>query len=133
MKWMGDAPNKSGEKVVTDVIQLGIDHEEIRDEIYTQMVKQTTGNPRKYWICIYNADSFRESNLKGWELLAMVCGFFPPSPEILPMVLYHISNPPAGDEFKNLAEKCLANQKTVTDKGNRKRAPIPEEVMFPPI
>jgi len=42
MKWMGDIPNKSGEKVVTDLIQLGIDHEELRDEIWTQIIKQTT-------------------------------------------------------------------------------------------
>jgi len=116
MKWMGDIPNKSGEKVVTDLIQLGIDHEELRDEIYTQIIKQTTQNPRP------------ESNLKGWELMAMLCAFFPPSPEILPMVMYHIANPPAGQDFRKMAEKCIQNQKVVAEKGQRKRSPIPEEV-----
>ncbi|PRP84330.1 class VII unconventional myosin [Planoprotostelium fungivorum] len=116
MKWMGDMPNKMGEKVVTDLIQSGIDHEDLRDEIYTQVVKQTTQNPR------------RESNVKGWEMLAMLCGTFPASPEVAPMVLYHIANPPSGDEYQKLAERALINQKTVMDKGQRKRAPIPEEV-----
>eukprot|EP01117_Protostelium_nocturnum_P014956 TRINITY_DN574_c0_g2_i1.p1 TRINITY_DN574_c0_g2~~TRINITY_DN574_c0_g2_i1.p1 ORF type:complete len:2184 (+),score=918.74 TRINITY_DN574_c0_g2_i1:142-6693(+) len=116
MKFMGDAPNKLGDKVVGDLIQFGCDQEELRDEIYAQVVKQSTNNPR------------RESNLKGWELLSMVCGSFLPTPDIQPMIVQHIANPPHDSNSERWSALCVEAMKNVREKGNRKRGPIPEEV-----
>jgi len=44
--------------------------EEIRDEIFCQLVKQTSGNP--------SVDSL----VKGWKLMAICCAVFPPSDEL---------------------------------------------------
>ncbi|KAJ3442131.1 myosin vii xv [Anaeramoeba flamelloides] len=49
------------------ILQNGIDHPELRDEIYVQICKQTSRNPNP------------QSNLRGWGALCLVSQTFPPS------------------------------------------------------
>lgn len=49
--------------------------EELRDEIYCQLIKQTTNNPSP------------ASDLKGWQLIAICAGAFPPSKDFEPYLL----------------------------------------------
>lgn len=64
---MKDASNrKTDEELVREIIQLGIDNIGIRSEIFSQMCKQLSSNPRN------------ESVLRGWELLSIICGCLTP-------------------------------------------------------
>lgn len=51
--------------------------EELRDEVYCQVIKQTTNNPSS------------KSALKGWELLGILAGAFAPSKDFEPYLLSH--------------------------------------------
>ena len=51
--------------------------EELRDEIYCQLIKQTTNNPNP------------ESLKRGWQLFGICSGAFPPSKEFEPFLLTH--------------------------------------------
>ena len=47
-------------------------------EMYLQLMKQTTGNPDP------------DSALKGWKLIAVVCGFIPPSQNLVPYLSAYV-------------------------------------------
>ncbi|KAF9403801.1 hypothetical protein BGX21_009897 [Mortierella sp. AD011] len=54
-------------KLVLELIKKGLDHGELRDEIYVQLCKQLTENPS------------REGSIKGWHLFTIVLITFAPS------------------------------------------------------
>uniref|UniRef100_A0A8C7YUG1 Myosin VIIAa n=1 Tax=Oryzias sinensis TaxID=183150 RepID=A0A8C7YUG1_9TELE len=77
MKYMGDYPSKRTRSVneLTDQIFEGaLKAEPLKDEIYCQILKQLTDNHVKY------------SEEKGWELLWLCTGLFPPSNVLLPHI-----------------------------------------------
>ncbi|XP_023197958.1 unconventional myosin-VIIa-like isoform X2 [Xiphophorus maculatus] len=77
MKYMGDYPSKRARSVneLTDQIFEGaLKAEPLKDEIYCQILKQLTDNHIKF------------SEEKGWELLWLCTGLFPPSNILLPHV-----------------------------------------------
>merc|ERR1719193_1104349 len=68
--YMSDRKAKIGmtiNSVAMDIVDLGFNNPNLRDEIYIQLCKQTSENPR------------RESLRRGWELIAISLAFFPPS------------------------------------------------------
>ena len=68
--YMSDRKAKQGmtiNSVALDITTLGYSRVPLRDEIFVQLCKQTTDNPKK------------ESLRRGWELLAICLAFFPPS------------------------------------------------------
>ncbi|XP_041913733.1 unconventional myosin-VIIb isoform X1 [Alosa sapidissima] len=70
LKYMGDYPTRQqvSPLELTDIIFGGATkHEELRDEIYCQIMKQMTSNNN------------RHSVEHGWHLLWLCCGLFPPS------------------------------------------------------
>ncbi|XP_063056384.1 unconventional myosin-VIIa [Engraulis encrasicolus] len=70
LKYMGDYPTRQQQSPLelTDIIFGGATkHEELRDEIYCQIMKQMTSNNN------------RHSMEQGWQLLWLCCGLFPPS------------------------------------------------------
>lgn len=52
------------------ILQLGLVKADLVDEIYLQLMKQLTKNPK------------RDSSVRGWSLLAMCTASFPPSPAL---------------------------------------------------
>lgn len=68
--------------------------EELRDEIFCQLIKQTTENPMP------------ESTQKGWQLMAIAAGTYPPSREFEPYLMYyceqHKEDPVVGDLAKSV-------------------------------
>ena len=65
--YMGDIHLPFPAMLAHDVLRKGYDLADLRDEIYVQIIKQVTSNPRP------------ESIAKGWQVLCMCCGTFPPS------------------------------------------------------
>ena len=73
--YMSDRKAKQGmtiNSVALDITSLGYARSPLRDEIFVQLCKQTTENPKK------------ESLRRGWELLAICLAFFPPSTTFAP-------------------------------------------------
>lgn len=67
LKYGGESPSvKSDLLLVQEIIQVGIEKRELRDEIYSQLLKQTRHDNK-------------QQTLKIWELMAYVCACFPPS------------------------------------------------------
>ncbi|XP_046408434.1 uncharacterized protein LOC124172941 isoform X2 [Ischnura elegans] len=73
--YMGDRKAKPGmtlNSVALDLCSKAYSQPRLRDELYVQICRQTTENPR------------RESLRRGWELLALCLAFFPPSEKFQP-------------------------------------------------
>ncbi len=65
--YMGDKQMPFAPMLAQDVLRKGFENKELRDEIYCQIIKQLSNNPRS------------ESIAKGWQLLCMCVATFPPS------------------------------------------------------
>lgn len=65
--YCGDRQLPYPASLASEVLRLGYEFKELRDEIYLQIIKQVTNNPKP------------ESVAKGWQLICMSVGTFPPS------------------------------------------------------
>jgi myosin-7 len=91
--------------------------EELRDEVYCQLVKQTTNND--------NLDS----NLKGWQLMAICCGAFPPSNDFEPYLRSYLQkHREKPDNVGSYAEYCLRCLIKSQSLGVRRETPTSIEV-----
>lgn len=80
--YMGDRKARPGISLNSLLMEiLGTAHVQalLRDELFVQLCKQTTENPR------------RESLLRGWELLTIALAFIPPSPVFQPALLGYLN------------------------------------------
>ncbi|CAJ0957193.1 unnamed protein product [Ranitomeya imitator] len=114
-KYMGDYPSKRMRSVneLTDQIFEGaLKAEPLKDEIYCQILKQLTENHIKY------------SEEKGWELLWLATGLFPPSNILLPHVQRFIQS----RKQHALAADCMHRLQRALRNGSRKYPPHLVEV-----
>ncbi|KAM4590631.1 myosin VIIAa isoform 1-T1 [Fundulus diaphanus] len=115
MKYMGDYPSKRTRSVneLTDQIFEGaLKAEPLKDEIYCQIIKQLTDNHVKY------------SEEKGWELLWLCTGLFPPSNVLLP----HIQRFLQSKKHHPLSGDCMQRLHRALRNGSRKYPPHLVEV-----
>ncbi|XP_064313327.1 unconventional myosin-VIIb [Phalacrocorax carbo] len=115
MKFMGDYPSKqahSSVEVTDQIFVAAIQEEVLRDEIYCQIMKQLTENRNRY------------SVTKGWQLLWLCTGLFPPSKSLLKHAQKFIET----RQKETLAMECSRRIQTVMRSGSRKWAPHPVEV-----
>ncbi|XP_038844411.1 unconventional myosin-VIIa-like [Salvelinus namaycush] len=115
MKYMGDYPSKRARSVneLTDQIFEGaLKAEPLKDEIYCQILKQITENHIKY------------SEEKGWELLWLCTGLFPPSNILLP----HVQKFLQAKKHHPLAPDCMQRLQKALRNGSRKYPPHLVEV-----
>ncbi|NXB63334.1 MYO7B protein, partial [Struthidea cinerea] len=115
MKFMGDYPSKqahSSVEVTDQIFVPAIQEEVLRDEIYCQIMKQLTENRNRY------------SETKGWQLLWLCTGLFPPSKSLLKHTQKFIET----RQKETLALGCRRRIQTVMRSGCRKWAPHPVEV-----
>jgi len=76
--YMGDKQMPFPAMLAQDVLRKGFEHKGLRDEIYMQIIKQLTNNPRP------------ESVTKGWQLMCMCVGTFPPSIDFENYLMHYI-------------------------------------------
>ncbi|XP_069060011.1 unconventional myosin-VIIa [Pleurodeles waltl] len=115
LKYMGDYPSKRMRSVneLTDQIFEGaLKAEPLKDEIFSQILKQLTDNHIKY------------SEEKGWELLWLCSGLFPPSNVLLP----HIQRFLQSRKQHPLANDCMQRIQKALRNGSRKYPPHLVEV-----
>ncbi|KAF5281123.1 hypothetical protein FQR65_LT02989 [Abscondita terminalis] len=80
--YMGDRkarPGVSLNSLLVEIISVAYTQTVLRDELFVQLCRQTTENPR------------RESLLRGWELLAIALSFIPPTPTFQPALLGYLN------------------------------------------
>uniref|UniRef100_A0A8C3Y3G3 Myosin VIIB n=1 Tax=Catharus ustulatus TaxID=91951 RepID=A0A8C3Y3G3_CATUS len=110
-----DYPSKqahSSVEVTDQIFVPAIQEEVLRDEIYCQIMKQLTENRNRY------------SETKGWQLLWLCTGLFPPSKSLLKHAQKFIET----RQKETLAPGCRRRIQTVMRSGCRKWAPHPVEV-----
>ncbi|XP_036379710.1 unconventional myosin-VIIa-like [Megalops cyprinoides] len=115
LKYMGDYPSKRTRSVneLTDQIFEGaLKSEPLKDEIFCQILKQLTENHVKY------------SEEKGWELLWLCTGLFPPSSVLLP----HVQRFLQSRKLHPLAPDCMQRLQKALRNGSRKYPPHLVEV-----
>ena len=78
--YMGDKHMPFPAMLAQDVLRKGYEIPTIRDEIFLQIIKQLSTNPRA------------ESVAKGWQLMCMCVSTFPPSPDFENFLLHYILN-----------------------------------------
>ena len=76
--YMGDKQLPFPAMLAQDILRKGYEFKSIRDEIYLQIIKQLSNNPRP------------ESVAKGWQVMCMCVGTFPPSPDFENFLLHYI-------------------------------------------
>ena len=76
--YMGDKQMPFPAMLAQDILRKGFEYKPIRDEIYMQIIKQLSSNPRP------------ESVAKGWQIMCMCVGTFPPSFDFENFLLHYI-------------------------------------------
>jgi hypothetical protein len=101
------------------ILKKGVAHEELRDEIFCQLCKQTTANPAG------------ESNIKGWELLAFCVSTFYPSQSFMKYLgaYFFQENASSTDSLvREYASFCMKALRRTVMNGVRKFVPSAVEM-----
>ncbi|XP_016380628.1 unconventional myosin-VIIa-like [Sinocyclocheilus rhinocerous] len=115
LKYMGDYPVKHVRTPIDLTNQIfgsATAHVELRDEIYCQIMKQMTNNNHGL------------SMERGWQLLWLCCGLFPPSQ----LLLRHAQRFLESRTREPLASTCLQRMQTMLSIEGRKLPPHQVEV-----
>uniref|UniRef100_H2YRX1 Myosin VIIA n=1 Tax=Ciona savignyi TaxID=51511 RepID=H2YRX1_CIOSA len=115
MKYMGDYPSKKqrhGNEQTDQIFEAPLKHEQLRDEVFCQIMKQLTNNKQSY------------SEERGWELMWLATGVFAPSNQLMPHLHKFL-----GTRRENpMANDCYHRYKRPTTHGHRKYPPHLVEV-----
>lgn len=97
------------------VLQKGLAVEDLRDEIYAQLLRQTTENPN------------RDLLVKYWELIVFCTATFLPTPKLLKYVAAHLQvqqqTEGSSGSIASLAQLGVKNLTRLRDNGPRKLVP----------
>lgn len=104
MQYMGDLPTKMTRyESVFFVVNVGMRKPVLADEIYCQVIKQTTNNKSRK----------EDSAQRGWYLLVLLCTFVIPSAQFEPYLTHHLQSVASHKErsFSDMGEMCLERLK----------------------
>ena len=120
---MGDMPllkNQMDVECALMVLSYCHKHEEIKDEVFCQIMKQTTNNKSEV----------PESAQKGWRLFSILAAYFTCSDSLKPFLFKYLETA-AYDKrraYHGTALVCLHNLRKTFKFGGRKNAPSIEEI-----
>ncbi|XP_046399408.1 unconventional myosin-XV isoform X2 [Ischnura elegans] len=124
MRYMGDLPMPTPDttevKCVYTILMHCHKHEALRDEVYCQLMKQTTNNKSR------QADSCQ----RGWRLFSIVAAYFICSSTLKPYLFKYLETA-AYDKrraYHGTATVCLQNLRKTFKYGGRKNVPSVEEI-----
>jgi myosin heavy subunit len=124
--FMGDRHYSFQDGLANQVLNIGLKAPLLRDEIYVQTMKQLKRNPT------------RDSQLRGWQLLALTCETFPPSDDLLLYMLHFVKAHIDGkaddkeaaaagfaidSETKEYAQYCISALRRTIERPPREAAP----------
>nr|CAB3264162.1 unconventional myosin-VIIa-like [Phallusia mammillata] len=115
MKYMGDYPGRKqrqNNELTDQIFEPALKYEQLKDEVYCQIMKQLTGNKQSY------------SEDRGWELMWLATGIFAPSNQLLPHLQKFLStrrSNPVGNDCFHRYQRPIKN-------GHRKYPPHLVEV-----
>ncbi|XP_074506568.1 unconventional myosin-VIIb-like isoform X1 [Sebastes fasciatus] len=115
LKYMGDYPIKHARSPIELTDQIfgpATLHDALQDEIYCQIMRQMTSN------------NSRLSMERGWQLMWLCSGLFPPSPSLMQHTVRFLESRPRD----LLAAGCLQRLREMRSKEPRKLPPHPVEV-----
>ncbi|XP_012225060.2 unconventional myosin-XV isoform X1 [Linepithema humile] len=124
MRYMGDQPlppETSEVKCVYTILMHCHKHEQLRDEIYCQLMKQTTNNKSPN----------PESCQRGWRIFSIIAAYFTCSEGLRPYLMKYLETA-AYDKrraYHGTAMVCLQNLRKTVKYGGRKNVPSVEEIM----
>ncbi|KAL6722503.1 hypothetical protein Aduo_017620 [Ancylostoma duodenale] len=115
MRYMGDEPIRRGETITDAVYRLLLichKHPALRDEVYCQIVRQTTNNK----------SSKPDSSIRGWRLFSIITAYFESSLSLRPYLVNYLAEN-ADDQrraYHGTAQLCLQNLNQTIRYGGRK-------------
>lgn len=115
LRYMGDYPSRqawTSVELSDQIFSLAIQNTALQDEVYCQILKQLTHNSKRY------------SEERGWQLLWLCTGLFPPGKALLPHTQKFIDT----RREKPLAPDCSRRVQRVLRTGPRKQPPHQVEV-----
>ncbi|XP_023316209.1 unconventional myosin-XV isoform X2 [Trichogramma pretiosum] len=124
MRYMGDQPlppDMSEVKCVYTILMHCHKFEQLRDEVFCQLMKQTTNNKSPN----------PESCQRGWRLFSIVAAYFTCSEGLRPYLIKYLETA-AYDKrraYHGTATVCLQNLRKTVKYGGRKNVPSVEEIM----
>ncbi|XP_066258344.1 unconventional myosin-XV isoform X2 [Euwallacea similis] len=123
LRYCGDqplTPEMSEVKCVYTVLMHCHKYAQLRDEVYCQLMKQTTSNKSES----------PESSQRAWRLLSIVAAYFACSDTLIPYLMEHLTS--AANDRRRIchgtAAVCLTNLRKTQRCGGRKNVPSVEEV-----
>ncbi|XP_014693242.3 unconventional myosin-VIIb isoform X1 [Equus asinus] len=115
LRYMGDYPSRqawTSLELSDQIFSLALQDPALQDEVYCQILKQLTHNTKRY------------SEERGWQLLWLCTGLFPPGKALLPHAQKFIDT----RRKKLLAPDCSRRLQRVLRTGPRKQPPHQVEV-----
>eukprot|EP01133_Synstelium_polycarpum_P010708 gene10708-12454_t len=116
LMYMGDIDRKkNASSHAICIIRVGLEHVDLRDEIYCQIVRQLTNHPK------------RDNKLRGWELMAAICGSFPPKQRLLKYVSSFLLHRGSDADDDGFAAYAFSRLQAVSALGSRALPPVEAE------
>ncbi|KAM4691202.1 myosin XVB [Rhinophrynus dorsalis] len=116
MRFMGDQQYREKDDVacVYEILQLCREKQALRDEIYCQVLKQITENPK------------HESCNRGWRILSLLTGFYIPSPTLLPYVTKYLQD--CVGDYQEISRTCQEHLRHTVLYHGRRHLPVQREM-----
>lgn len=112
----GNLKEEHAKTSVQSIVAYCLERPELRDEVYCQLIRQTTNNPGP------------DEQLRGWHILCVCCVSFPPGKQLYKYLISHIKVHSRDKAVGHYATWALHSLKKVKLNGIRRIAPSQVEI-----